>query len=460
MVRKILLLILLTLLAGIIYGYMVLYPQFPIANGYAAKKMCSCTFIADRSQESIQNEDLGIGPLALTKTKIDRGQQTATTSIFGLRPRTAVFRNDVGCILLQGNDDYNTNLDIERPAMVDTLPWPMGNDTSYDQIPAEVNLTRLEEAIASSFDPGYIVDSIRTRAIVVVYKGHLIMEKYAEGFDKDTEILGWSMTKSITSTLIGNLIKNGKMALDDTGLFEEWQDERAQISLKDLLQMQSGLAFNEDYASISDATRMLFKTEDITEIPRTNRLENSPGANWSYSSGTTNLLCRLIRDQIGENHYLSFPYDSLFNRIGMTSAVMETDESGNYIGSSYCYATPRDWAKLGLLYLNNGNWFGDQVIDTSWVDFIRQPASNSNGIYGGQFWLNVGKSQFKDAPEDLSSCNGFQGQHVFILPSHDLVIVRMGLAEWPDFDANQLIRNVLGSIDFNDLNTSNSSELL
>ena len=127
----------------------------------------------------------------------------------------------------------------------------------------------------------------------------------------------------------------------------------------------------------------------------------------------------------------------------MNSAIMETDETGTFIGSSFCYATPRDWARFGLLYLNEGNWFGDQVIDSSWVDFVKTPATASNGLYGGQFWLNAAKHAYSQAPEDMYYCNGFQGQHVFILPSHDLVIVRMGLAEWPDFDSNHFLGEIL-----------------
>jgi CubicO group peptidase (beta-lactamase class C family) len=443
MIKRILLGILVIFIIAFGYVYLMLFPQFPVANGYAAKKMCSCTFIADRSQESIQEDDLGFGPTGLTHSVIDYEQKSITTSLFGMSPKTAVYREGVGCILLKGEDDYQTTLSLDRPALSDTLEWPLGTKVTKEDSLGSVDMEQLQAAILNNFDPSMDMDSVKTRAIVVVHKGRLIAEQYAKGFDADTEILGWSMTKSIASTMVGVLAKNGLLKLEDTNLFPQWTDERKNISLKDLLQMQSGLEFNEDYTRNSDATKMLYKSENVSEIPLNKPLKYEPGTHWSYSSGTTNLLSRIVKDKLDEDAYLRLPYDSIFNRIGMTSAVMETDESGLYIGSSYCYATPRDWAKFGLLYLNQGNWYGDQVIDSSWVDFVRTPASDSKGIYGGQFWLNVNHSQYKDCPEEVYSCNGFQGQRVIIVPSYDLVVVRMGLEEPPVFDTNKLLKEIL-----------------
>lgn len=443
MIKRILLGILFALILAIGYIYLTLFPQFPVANGYSAKKMCSCIFIAERSQESIQKDDLGFGPTALTHSKVDYDQKSITTSLFGLAPRTAVYREGVGCILLKGQDDFQVSLSLQRPTLSDTLDWPLGTSVSKPGSLEGVDMDQLQKAIRNNFDPSMEMDSVKTRAIVVVHKGKLIAEQYAKGFDPETEILGWSMTKSITSTMVGVLAKNGLLSLEDTALFPQWTDDRKNISLKDLLQMQSGLEFAEEYGQISDATRMLYKSDQVAEIPLNKPLIHSPGTHWNYSSGTTNLLSRLVKEKLGEEAYLRLPYDSIFNRIGMSSAVMETDESGLYVGSSYCYATPRDWAKFGMLYLNQGNWYGEQIIDSSWVDFVRTPASDSKGIYGGQFWLNVNHSQYKDAPEEVYSCNGFQGQRVYIVPSHDLVVVRMGLEEPPVFDMNKLIKEVL-----------------
>ncbi len=311
-----------------------------------------------------------------------------------------------------------------------------------------VDYTALDQAINSVFDSSLNMDSIKTRAVVVVYKDSLIAEKYATGFDKDTEILGWSMNKSITSTLVGILAKAGKMSLTDDHLYEEWTDERSKITLNDLLQMQSGLAFEENYAEVSDVTKMLFMNEDIVKEVAANPLSDPIGTKWYYSSGTTNLVAGLIRKQFDNSQdYLKFPHEQLFRKIGMHSMVLETDESGNYIGSSYGYATPRDWAKFGLLYLNEGNWYGEQIVDTSWVNFTRQPAEHSGGIYGGHFWHNHNHAAYKDVPTDIYSCNGFEGQYVYIIPSKDLVIVRMGLNQGKEYDANGFLSNVIKAVE-------------
>ena len=436
----------LTLLIGFaaLYFYLMFYPKLPIGTGYAVKKMCSCHFIAGRTQESIQKEDLANFPLDLTSTTIDEVAKTATTSIFGMATKTAIYKENLGCILLKGEDDYHVKLDLPEVRKNSVAAWPLGEKVSTQKVKG-VDYQALDKAINSVFDPSLTMDSLKTRAVVIVYKDTLIGEKYAKGFDEDTEILGWSMNKSITSTLVGILVKDGKMNIAEEHLYDEWTDERSKITLNDLLQMQSGLAFEENYTQISDVTKMLFLNEDIVAEVVKNPLDTAIGKKWLYSSGTTNLLAGLVRKEFDtQEAYLRFPYERLFHKIGMHSMVFETDESGNYIGSSYGYATPRDWAKFGLLYLNEGNWYGEQIVDTSWTDFVRQPAEYSGGIYGGHFWHNHNHAAYKDAPTDLYSCNGFQGQYVFIIPSKDLVIVRMGLNE--DIDLNGFLRDVIAAI--------------
>lgn len=450
MFKKIFLLLASILFLAAGYFYLTLYPMLSVATGYAAKKMCSCHFIAERSQESIQADDLSTSPINLTSTVIDGNKKTATSSFLGLGAQTAIYRKNLGCILVQGKDDYHITLDLPSTRQDRSQEWPLGENMRTTSM-KEVDYSRLSTAIDAIFDPSLNMDSIKTRAVVVIYKDTLIAEKYANGFNKDTEILGWSMTKSITSTLIGMLVKDGKLKLTDDHLFDHWTDERSKITLNDMLQMQSGLAFEENYTKISDVTEMLFKTENIVDRASYNPLDAEIGKRWSYSSGTTNILSGLIRNQF-DNHeeYLRFPHERLFRKIGMHSAILEIDESGNYIGSSYMYATPRDWAKFGLLYLNEGNWYGEQLIDTSWVNFTQQPAEYSKGLYGGHFWHNHNHAAFKDVPTDIYSCNGFEGQYVYIIPSKDLVIVRMGLNQGEEYDANVFLKEVIAATNRNE----------
>ena len=256
------------------------------------------------------------------------------------------------------------------------------------------------------------------------------------------------MTKSLTATYFGILEKQGKFDINKPAPIAEWKnDARKNITTNDLLHMNSGLEWEENYSTISDATKMLFQSEDMTK-PQINKQQvGKPDNTWNYSSGTTNLLSGIVRKQFkSHREYLDFWYSSLIDKIGMHSMIVETDMAGNFVGSSYGWATTRDWSKFGLLYLHKGNWNGEQIFDESWAKYVSMPTNDSEGQYGGHFWLNAG-GRYPDAPKDLYSANGFQGQRVFIIPSLDLVIVRMGLKEEEGFDFNGFLKEVLGSLD-------------
>ena len=208
--------------------------------------------------------------------------------------------------------------------------------------------------------------------------------------------------------------------------------------------MNSGLEWSEDYNSMSDATKMLFMEKDVTKSQIDKPFVGKPNETWNYSSGTTNLLSGILRKQFNSHQeYLDFWYKALIDKISMNSMVLEADMSGNYIGSSYAWATPRDWAKLGLLYLYNGYWNGENLFDKDWVSYATEATPTSNGSYGAQIWLNKGK-KYPDAPENLFSFNGYQGQNVFILPDQEMVIVRMGLSK--NADINVFLKTVISSI--------------
>ena len=200
------------------------------------------------------------------------------------------------------------------------------------------------------------------RAIVVVQNGRIVAERYGEGFSAETPLLGWSMTKSVTGMIVGTLVKAGKLSLDQKALLEPWKaDGRADVSLADLMAMSSGLEFNEDYGDVTDVTRMLYLEPDMAGFAAAKPLAHPVGETWSYSSGTTVILSRIWQDAAGPEA-LSWPKQALFDTIGMTSAVMEPDARGTFVGSSYLYATARDWARLGLLMLKKGVWNGNEIL--------------------------------------------------------------------------------------------------
>jgi len=314
-----------------------------------------------------------------------------------------------------------------------------------DTIFENVDYKQLKKAVDGAFGNA---ETQKTRTVLVAYKNHIIAEEYIKGFTKETPILGWSMTKSVLATLYGILEYKGELDVQQPAPIPSWQnDERKNITLNHLLRMQSGLAWEEDYTKISDVTRMLFLDEDMTVAQEDKEAIAQPTEIWNYSSGTTNLLSGILRDRFKtQQEYLDFPYTALVDKLGMHSMIIETDMKGNYIGSSYGWATTRDWAKFGLLYLNKGNWNGEQLFDASWVDYITTPTKLSEGTYGAHFWLNA-QGNYPDVPIDLYSANGYQGQYVFIIPSKDLVVVRTGLAEYPEFDVNTFLSEVIKAID-------------
>ena len=434
--------ILIILTALVIYNY----PRLNIITGFAAKSVCSCTFEANRNQESIEAGDNDINPVYYAKNKINFEEKSVTSTVFGLKKRKAIFREGVGCVLLPENTSQPFLLKPSRTSTDTNLPYPYGNLPQKDTLFNTIDYKLLKFAVDNAFDCDGTVQK-RTRAVLVIYNNQIIAEKYADGFTKETKLLGWSMTKSITSAIVGVLQKQGKINVNQSNLFEEWSnDERSKITLNNLLQMNSGLEWVEDYNTISDVTKMLFLEEDMTKTQLKKPLVGKPNEHWNYSSGTTNLIAGFIRNQFKTPQaYLDFWYAELIDKIGMHSMLIETDFQGNYIGSSYGWATARDWAKFGLLYLNKGNWNGEQILSEDWVKYTATPTNSSKGSYGAQFWLNAG-GEYPNAPKDLYSCNGYQGQYIFIIPSKNMVIVRFGLAENPNFNVNQFLSEILYSI--------------
>jgi len=445
--KKILKFGLLLLVLALVYVVYANYPRLDIITGFSAKSVCSCTFEAGRDLKSIEEGDNDIDMVNYAKNKINFEEKSVTSSVFGLKKRTAVYKEGLGCILIPEGKNTNIAFKPNRKISQSELPYPYGNSPEIDTIFSNIDYKMLDLAVENAFDCEGYEQKNKTRAVVVLYKGQPVAEKYTPGFSRETKLLGWSMTKSITSAVLGIMEKQGKINLEQANLFKEWEkDDRSKITLNNLLQMNSGLEWTEDYNTISDVTKMLFLEPDMTKPQLYKSLIGQPNKSWNYSSGTTNLLSGFIRNQFkSHQEYLDFWYAELVDKIGMNSMTIEADLAGNYVGSSYSWATARDWAKFGLLYLHNGNWNGAQILNESWVKYASTPTNGSNGEYGAHFWLNAG-GKYPNVPKDLYSCNGYQGQHVFIIPSRDIVIVRFGLAENPEFDVNTFLSEVLSSI--------------
>ena len=415
-----------------------------IGVAYKAKVLCSGVFVSKRSPEVILNSDLAVDDLAILRlidANVDRPTQTASSNFLGLIGQTAVYRPGLGCTLVFAGHEYREpgGLDPAIPAVGPAHSrWPEGHPKA--EIAEHVDRGLLETALDLAFfepDPKHLR---RTRAVVVVHKGQIVGERYAPGFDQNTPLIGWSMTKSVMHALVGVLVKEGKLSLTGRVQAPEWQEAtngRSIITVAHLLQMTSGLDFDEDYTDpLADVTYMLLRVPDMAGYAARKKLVTEPGSQWSYSSGTTNILSRVMRHAVGDSDYPSFPRRALFEPLGMESAVIEPDESGSFVGSSYMYATARDWAKFGLLYLRDGIWNDQRILPEGWVRHATTPAPGAPAhAFGAHFWLMIPNEYATggDAsrlPDDAFHAAGHEGQFVTIVPSRDLVIVRLGLSRF------------------------------
>jgi hypothetical protein len=433
--KRILLFISLIIIIAVISNY----PKLNILAGYSAKNTGSSVFLGERSLAFTDSTDNNFSPVNLATDKVNIENKFATSSVLGLLTRKAIYREGLGSVLtLDKSDETASYLVPKRLKVNKVTPFPYGNAPQKDTVFTNVDYEKLNETVNSTFGKN------KSRAVVVIYKDQIIAEKYGDGFSKDSRILGWSMTKSIMSTVFGVLQHQNKINIQDKAPVESWQkDARKNITIHNLLQMNSGLEWDENYDEISDATKMLFLERDMTKMQEEKSLTGITNMSWNYSSGTTNLLSGILRQQFPTPQaYLDFWYTDFIDKIGMNSMVVETDLAGNYVASSYAWATARDWAKFGLLYLHNGNWNGEELFNKKWVDYITTPTPTSNGTYGAQFWLNAEK-QFKEVPANMYFADGYQGQRVYILPDQDLVIVRFGLS-W--FEENKFLKGVIKSI--------------
>jgi CubicO group peptidase (beta-lactamase class C family) len=284
----------------------------------------------------------------------------------------------------------------------------------------------------------------------VVYKDQLVAERYRRDFTRSSKILGWSVAKSYTNAMAGLMVKEGKIDIYKPLNLDEWKgDERKNITLNNLLHMNSGLEFNEEYSKVmlTDVTTMLTKKGDMAHYAASKKQVVKPDSVWNYSGGSTNIIFRYIRSVLGNDSlYFAFPYQALFSKTGMLNTIIEPDASGTFVGSSYVYATARDYARFGLLYLHNGNWYGEQLFPDDWVKYTTTPARGSEGDYGAHFWINS-SGEFPGVPADLFYADGYDGQFIFIIPSKNLVVTRNGFSPGTMFDEKMFLRKIVEAIE-------------
>ena len=433
-----------------------------VGAGYKAKVLASGVFVSRRDPDEIVREDFAhIPQMKWLSHKIDRDEGAVEVSFLGLIRRKAIYREGLGCTIVRR--DLEAQVRAQRYDLVepeprdpDDVPWPTGDRRAEDAEVVGLDRDAVACVVEGAFaepDPNC---PRRTKAVVVVYDGRIVAERYAPGTTADTALPGWSMTKSVQNALVGILVMQGRLSVDDPAPVRQWQqpgDPRAAITLDQLLRMTSGLEFGEFYREFpSDVNTSLFVDPDAAGFAARKSLIAEPGSQWAYSSGSTNIVSHLVRQVLADDQaeYFAFPRRALFNRIGMRSAVLEPDAAGDFVASSFMYATARDWARFGLLYLQDGVWEDRRILPEGWVAYTCTPTPAAPN-YGASFWLNVrdgnGRKVFSESlPDDLFMARGYGGQVVAIVPSRKLVAVHLGQSPEHDWGLERFMIDLLKAI--------------
>lgn len=447
MKKRILRIVGIIFLLGLAGGIYYIHLLTPVITGYAAKNLASGVFVGNRTQKSIESTDLNFSFIKFTNNTVDF-EKKEVTSRFLWASSKAIYIEGFGCTLVRGNEAEIRNRPytiVPLPAInPDTVAWPAG-DKLADTIPAEIDQLMLNKAIVNAFNDRE--GNKGAFAVAIAYKNQLIAEKYKDGLSDKNRFLSWSMAKSFTHALVGIMVKKGLMDTKQPADIPVWKkDKRGAITIQNLMHMNSGLEWNENYGNLSDVTIMLHKSVDMADFTYNKPLVARPDSVWVYNSGATNIVSYLIRKKINNDaEYFAFPRRELFNPTGMRSAIFETDASGTFAGSSYVYASMRDYVRFGLLYLNKGNWLGQQILPEDWTDNATEPANGSKGQYGSFFWLNE-SNDYSDVPKDLYMCRGHDGQYIYIIPSLELVVVRTGFSKKGDFDSPEFLASIVACI--------------
>ena len=405
-----------------------------LSMGSFAKVLCSAKYVSGRSlEEASMNSRMALFASSMPEPQytVNEEAQRITVHVEGEPSRSATFHGSQGCIIdrPEGLDFIPTEVKSSLPPASE-MDWPMG-DKIDDKTP--INEAKYQAVIDAAFREGAY-----TAAFLVVKKGEILIEAYGQGAHKDMQLESWSMGKSLTATLIGRLMQQGRLSLDQKAPIEEWQqagDPRGEITIRNLLNMSSGLRFaahrDPDLAiPLTQLPHLYIYMEaiDVFDFAVNRPLEFVPGSTGRYRNCDPLTLGKILREEVesaGEN-YLTWPQKNLFDKIGIREQMLETDIKGNFILTGFDYGTARNWARIALLYLQDGMWMGERLLPEGFADFVATPATSWDpAVYGGQFWLNTG-GQWESLPGSAYYMGGGGGQRVIIDPENDMVIVRLG----------------------------------
>ncbi len=432
-----------------------------VIAGHVSEVLCSGVLVSHLDPARVDAVELvpmdGSGLLhRLMRYDVDRTRGAVTTTLAGWLSAYAVYREGLGCTVVP----QDRAAGLQPRAMVRQITAPLlaeiAGPTAVEPA-SEALRAALDDAFAEPDHPPYR----QTKAVVVVHDGRVVAERYAPGYDVETPILGWSMTKSVTNALIGILVHDGRLAIDRPAPVPAWaaaDDPRHAITIDQLLRMTSGLALgNSLFGGMSSAcepsTRMLYLEPDMAAFAESVPLEAAPGTKWSYADGNTLILSHIVRDAVGgtAESVIRFADRELFGPLGMRTAVLQLDAAGTPVGSSAMLASARDWARFGMLYLEDGVVGGRRILPPGWVGYSSSPTPDAWVGYGAGLWTNQGASPGAQLrirggmPAEAFFACGTLGQYAVVVPSHRLVVVRLGATHGPRGDM-QGISRLLGEV--------------
>jgi CubicO group peptidase (beta-lactamase class C family) len=401
----------------------------PSGTALAAKHLCSLVYVSRLDPDFARAAyiDPFVQPLtSFLRVRYDDAARSVEATGFGVWRAHARFREGLGCTLVHGADDLQ---DVKLPPIAAAA---VALDSAHRS--AAFDEAALERALDEVFSDPPGGPPRQTLAAVVLHQGRLVAERYAEGVDATTPLPGWSMAKSVVATLVGTLAYRGQFDVEASGALVEWrrsEDPRAAISMDQLLRMTSGLQITESQSGADPNSEMLFLERDAAAYAAQRPLQAEPGEHWEYMSGNTVLATRVVMEKTGGSlaSTVGFMRRELFGPLGMATAVMEPDQAGTPIGSSFMLASARDWARLGQLHLQRGVWRGRRVFAEGWVDYVTRHTPNSGDRnYGSGWWVNSAPEgpRWESLPRDTYAAQGFQHQHIVVVPPHQLVVVRLG----------------------------------
>jgi CubicO group peptidase (beta-lactamase class C family) len=415
-----------------------------IATGYISHVVCSYVFVSGLDPGRVSEEDIASNPVFngfnwALRHEVDRAKgEVRAWTVGGLENR-AVYRDGLGCLNLNGTQppDPPTRADVEADGPIPALLPDIAGSEIVVPTPAG-----LKAAVDGAFAEPDGKPVRRTHAVVVVHDGRVVAERYADGFGIDTPVHGWSATKSVNNALLGILVRQGKLKMEEPAPVAAWQtsgDPRRAITLDHLLRMESGLALGDSLtASLSTAwdtsARMVFNEPDMAGFAERAALTTAPGTTWAYANGNPAILARIVRDRVGGHavDVLRFARRELFGPLGIRGATLELDATGTPIAGAFLFATPREWARFGMLFLEDGVVGGTRILPEGWVRYSTTPTPNAFVGYGAGWWINQGDSQgarFRrehGMPADAFMALGIYGQTVVVVPAERLVIARFG----------------------------------